>query len=256
LLFAFYVVYFVIRGQSASTDERIPQPTGLTLKSMISILGPVFVVGAVLTSIATGWATPTQSGSIGAFAAFCIMIMTRPLTWNLYKNICVETATIVAMVFLIILAANAFTLVFRVLDGDEMVEGFLFALNLGTWGTLLFVLAVVFILGFFIDWLEIVVISLPLFMPVLVDLDFSQHVGSPLMVSVWLATLFALVLQTSFVTPPFGFALFFLRGSAPPGVSMADIYRGAIPIVGLQIIVLALVLVFPSLATVIASGLR
>jgi TRAP-type mannitol/chloroaromatic compound transport system permease large subunit len=160
------------------------------------------------------------------------------------------------MVFLIILAANAFTLVFRVLDGDEMVEGFLFALNLGTWGTLLFVLAVVFILGFFIDWLEIVVISLPLFMPVLVDLDFSQHVGSPLMINVWLATLFALVLQTSFVTPPFGFALFFLRGSAPPGVSMADIYRGAVPIVGLQLVVLALVLLFPWLATAIASGLR
>jgi tripartite ATP-independent transporter DctM subunit len=256
LLFALYVVYFVIRGRSAPAEVQIPQPTRLTLKSMISILGPIFVVGAVLASIATGWATPTQSGAIGAFAAFCMMILTRPLTWNLYKKICVETATIVAMVFLIILAANAFTLVFRVLDGDEMVEGFLFALNLGTWGTLLFVLAVVFILGFFIDWLEIVVISLPLFMPVLVDLDFSQHVGSPLMINVWLATLFALVLQTSFVTPPFGFALFFLRGSAPPGVSMADIYRGAVPIVGLQLVVLALVLLFPWLATAIASGLR
>ncbi|MDA7429170.1 TRAP transporter large permease subunit [Primorskyibacter aestuariivivens] len=256
LLFALYVVYFVIRGRSAPAEVQIPQPTRLTLKSMISILGPIFVVGAVLASIATGWATPTQSGAIGAFAAFCMMILTRPLTWNLYKKICVETATIVAMVFLIILAANAFTLVFRILDGDEMVEGFLFALNLGTWGTLLFVLAVVFILGFFIDWLEIVVISLPLFMPVLVDLDFSQHVGSPLMINVWLATLFALVLQTSFVTPPFGFALFFLRGSAPPGVSMADIYRGAVPIVGLQLVVLALVLLFPWLATAIASGLR
>ncbi|MFV2054751.1 TRAP transporter large permease [Aliiroseovarius sp. YM-037] len=256
LLFALYVVYFVIRGRSAPAEVQIPQPTRLTLKSMISILGPIFIVGAVLASIATGWATPTQSGAIGAFAAFCMMILTRPLTWNLYKKICVETATIVAMVFLIILAANAFTLVFRILDGDEMVEGFLFALNLGTWGTLLFVLAVVFILGFFIDWLEIVVISLPLFMPVLVDLDFSQHVGSPLMINVWLATLFALVLQTSFVTPPFGFALFFLRGSAPPGVSMADIYRGAVPIVGLQLVVLALVLLFPWLATAIASGLR
>lgn len=256
LLFALYVVYFVIRGRSAPAEVQIPQPTRLTLKSMISILGPIFVVGAVLASIATGWATPTQSGAIGAFAAFCMMILTRPLTWNLYKKICVETATIVAMVFLIILAANAFTLVFRILDGDQMVEGFLFALNLGTWGTLLFVLAVVFILGFFIDWLEIVVISLPLFMPVLVDLDFSQHVGSPLMINVWLATLFALVLQTSFVTPPFGFALFFLRGSAPPGVSMADIYRGAVPIVGLQLVVLALVLLFPWLATAIASGLR
>ncbi|MEL6828548.1 MAG: TRAP transporter large permease subunit [Pseudomonadota bacterium] len=256
LLFALYVLFFMLRGGGVTGDQPLPQSMRLTFKSIVSIIGPIVVVGAVLVSIATGWATPTQSGSIGAFAAFCMMMLSRPLTWDLYKDICVETAAIVAMVFFIILAANAFTLVFRVLDGDDMVENFLFALNLGTWGTLLFVLAVVFVLGFFIDWLEIVVISLPLFMPVLVELDFSQHVGSPLMVNVWLATLFALVLQTSFVTPPFGFALFFLRGSAPPGVSMADIYRGAIPIVGLQITVLALVLLFPWLATSIAMSLR
>lgn len=255
LLFALYVVYFVLRGAGGKADQPQPPTTPLNLRSIVSIAGPIIVVGAVLASIATGWATPTQSGSIGAFVAFGLMVSTRPLTFHLYKQICVETATIVAMVFLIIIAANAFTLVFRILDGDDMVEGFLVALNLGTWGTLLFVLSVVFILGFFIDWLEIVVISLPIFMPVLVELDFTEHVGPTLLVNVWLATLFALVLQTSFVTPPFGFALFFLRGSAPPGVTMTDIYRGAIPIVGLQLLVLALVIRFPWLATSIASGL-
>jgi len=184
------------------------------------------------------------------------MMATRSANLNLLKEICVETATIVAMVFLIIVAANAFTLVFRILDGDQMIENFLVALQLGAWGTLVFVLLVVFVLGFFIDWLEIVVISLPIFMPVIEKLDFSAHVGDPLMVKVWLATLFALVLQTSFVTPPFGFALFFMRGSAPPEVTMSDIYRGAVPIVVLQLIVLILVLTIPWLATSIASNLN
>jgi len=256
ILFALYVAYFMYQSIGVSTVLVVQPNPERGLVSFLRVIGPIAVVGSVLGSIATGWATPTQSGSIGAFAAFLLMMATRSANLNLLKEICVETATIVAMVFLIIVAANAFTLVFRILDGDQMIENFLVALQLGAWGTLVFVLLVVFVLGFFIDWLEIVVISLPIFMPVIEKLDFSAHVGDPLMVKVWLATLFALVLQTSFVTPPFGFALFFMRGSAPPEVTMSDIYRGAVPIVVLQLIVLILVLTIPWLATSIASNLN
>lgn len=256
LLFCLYALYFMISAKGVSANQTVHSVSESILVSIVKVIGPVVVVGSVLVSIASGWATPTQSGSVGAFAAFVLMVVTRPINLNLFKEICVETATIVAMVFLIIIAANAFTLVFRVLDGDQMVENFLAAMNLGAWGTLIFVLLVIFVLGFVIDWLEIVVISLPIFMPILGDLDFSAHVGDPLLVKVWLATLFALVLQTSFVTPPFGFALFFMRGSAPPEVSMSDIYRGAVPIVFLQLVVLSLVLAVPWLATSIASAIK
>jgi tripartite ATP-independent transporter DctM subunit len=256
LLFGLYALYFVISARGVTANQTVHSVSESIWVSIVKVIGPVVVVGSVLVSIASGWATPTQSGSIGAFAAFVLMAATRPISLSLFKEICIETATIVAMVFLIIIAANAFTLVFRVLDGDQMVENFLTAMNLGAWGTLAFVLLVVFVLGFIIDWLEIVVISLPIFMPILGELDFSAHVGDPLLVKVWFATLFALVLQTSFVTPPFGFALFFLRGSAPPEVRMGDIYRGAVPIVLLQLVVLGLVLAVPWLATSIADAIN
>ena len=112
----------------------------------------------------------------------------------------------------------------------------------------------IFVLGFFIDWLEIVLITLPIFMPVIDKLDFTAHVGTPLLAKVWIGTAVAIVLQTSFLTPPFGFALFFLRGAAPPEVRMAEIYRGIVPIVAIQLFVLALILSVPWLATSLPSA--
>jgi TRAP-type mannitol/chloroaromatic compound transport system permease large subunit len=158
------------------------------------------------------------------------------------------------MVFLIIIAANAFSLVFRVLDGDVALARLLDSLGLGNWGKLAFILTVIFVLGFFIDWLEIVLITLPIFVPVMDKLDFTAHVGDVVLVKVWLGVCVALVLQTSFLTPPFGFALFFLRGSAPPSVRISDIYRGVAPIVVIQLAILGTVLTYPWLATVLAKA--
>lgn len=253
LLLLLYMVYFAINGRAkagrvvTTGNDELPKGSGWRL------IGIVAVVGSVLGAIATGFATPSQSGSCGALAAFMLLVLTGELTGARLKEILVETAYITAMVFLIIIAANAFSLVFRVLDGDAMVGRFLGSLGLGDWGTLLFILAVIFLLGFFIDWLEIVLISLPIFIPIIEKLDFTAHVGSPILVKVWLGAAIAIVLQTSFLTPPFGFALFFLRGAAPPEVRMADIYRGAVPIVMIQLIVLAVLLVLPRLATGLAS---
>jgi TRAP-type mannitol/chloroaromatic compound transport system permease large subunit len=147
-----------------------------------------------------------------------------------------------------------FSLVFRVFGGDEGLGRSLDALGLGNWGKLLFILGVIFVLGFFIDWLEIVLITLPIFVPVIGKLDFAAHVGDAVAVKVWIGVAVALVLQTSFLTPPFGFALFFLRGSAPPQVKMSDIYRGVAPIVVIQLAVLAIVLAYPRLATELAKA--
>jgi TRAP-type mannitol/chloroaromatic compound transport system permease large subunit len=252
LLLLLYIVYFAINGRTKAgffTKGNDVLPKGAVWR----LIGVVAVVGSVLGAIATGFATPSQSGSCGALAAFLLLLLTGELTSSRLKQILVETAYITAMVFLIIIAANAFSLVFRVLDGDAMVGRFLGSLGLGDWGTLLFILAVIFLLGFFIDWLEIVLISLPIFIPIIEKLDFTAHVGSPILVKVWLGVAIAIVLQTSFLTPPFGFALFFLRGSAPPEVRMADIYRGAVPIVMIQLIALAVLLVLPRLATGLAG---
>jgi TRAP-type mannitol/chloroaromatic compound transport system permease large subunit len=202
-----------------------------------------------MASILSGWATPSQSGALGALGAFVIMLVNRSLNWKRLREILIETGYVTSMVFLVVIAANAFSLVFRVLDGDGMVARLLVSLELGDWGTLLFILGVIFILGFFIDWLEIVLITLPIFVPVIEKLDFAAHVGNHTLVHVWIATAITIVLQTSFLTPPFGFALFFLRGAAPPSVRMADIYRGVVPLVGIQLVVLAIMLAMPWLAT-------
>ena len=256
LLLASYIAYFAWQGRGAGGEAAAPLalPVMSPVRRFIAVAGPIAVILSVLASIGLGLATPSQSGSFGALAAFLLMAVTRSLSWPRLKQILIETAHITAMVFLIIIAANAFSFVFRFLDGDELVARFLASLGLGDWGTLLFILALIFLLGFFIDWLEIVLITLPIFVPVIAKLNFAAHVGDPLMVKVWVATLIALVLQTSFLTPPFGFALFFLRGAAPASVGMSAIYRGIIPIVLLQLLVIAVVLVYPALATSLASS--
>jgi tripartite ATP-independent transporter DctM subunit len=256
VLIGAYTLYFVLQGRrlASSAYKRGMSEGGETIFVIVRNVLPVMIlIGAVLVSIISGVATPSQAGAIGAAGAFLLMLGRRTFSLALLKDVLVETTHIVAMIFLIIIAANAFSLVFRVYGGDEALARGLDALGLGNWGKLLFILGVIFVLGFFIDWLEIVLITLPIFVPVIAKLDFTAHVGDPLLVSVWIGVAVALVLQTSFLTPPFGFALFFLRGSAPPDVKMSDIYRGVAPIVVIQIAVLCIVLAYPWLATVLAT---
>ena len=152
-----------------------------------------------------------------------------------------------AMLFFIFVGATAFSYVFRRLGGDPMIEGFIFAFGLGDWGILFILMAVVFFLGFFFDWIEITLIVLPVFAPIVAALDFGAHVGTEYVV-VWFAILVAVNLQTSFLTPPFGFALFYMKGVAPPSVRIQAIYRGIIPFVLIQLIGMLLVLGFPQIA--------
>lgn len=253
LLIVLYVCYFivaeVVQRQPAARGAAVRVSRAMPAGFVAKLTLPAALVGGVLAAIVFGLATPSQSGSLGAMGAFVLTLITRSFTWKRLRESLVETGYITAMVFLIIIAANAFSFVFRVLDGDQVVASFLAGLGLGDWGRLLFILGVIFILGFFIDWLEIVVVTLPIFAPTIAALDFTAHVGEQPLVRVWIATTIAIVLQTSFLTPPFGFALFFLRGAAPPEVLLKDIYRGVIPIVSIQLVVLAAVLLVPWLAT-------
>ena len=254
-----FVVYYALRG---AFDPELAPPACDAEKMKMgrlflyvgrSLALPVLFVAAVLGSIIAGWATPTQSGAVGAAGGVMLLVLNRRFTLRRLNEIVIGTTLTTSMVFLIVIAATVFSYPFRYLSGDEMVVDLMLATGTGDWGVLALILTIIFVLGFFIDWIEITVITLPIFCPLLVGMDFSAYAGSPQMALVWIAVLIALVLQTSFVTPPFGFALFFVKGAAPPSVTLADVYRGIIPLVIIQLVMLALVAALPILATGLPS---
>jgi len=209
---------------------------------------PTVLIVLVLGSIFFGWATPTEAAGIGSAGAILLAIFTGRFNLELVNESIRTSAHTIGMVFLIIISAACFSYVFRSLGGDDVIHGMLDASGLGPWGILLLLMLGVFLMGFFFDWLEIILIVLPIFAPVIAELDFSGHVPSSIEVVYWFAILIAVNLQTSFLTPPFGFALFFVKGSAPPSVKMNDIYKGIIPFVLLQLFVLFITAAYPDLA--------
>ena len=208
---------------------------------------PVFLIVLVLGSIIAGWATPSEAAAVGAFGATFLAVINRNLTWEALSDVLNRTSLTVAMIFFVFIGATAFSYVFRSLGGDEIVEELIFSLGLGNWGLLIVLMATVFLLGFFFDFLEITLIVLPVFTPIVQGLDFGTHVVEAEKIY-WFALLVAVNLQTSFLTPPFGFALFYMKGVAPPTVRLSAIYRGIIPFVCLQLIGLSCVLAWPDIA--------
>jgi tripartite ATP-independent transporter DctM subunit len=208
---------------------------------------PTILIGLVLGSIFLGWATPTEAAAVGALGAVLLALSYRRLTWGLMNDSVRSSTLTIGMVFLVILAATCFSYVFRSLGGDDVIHDFLGATGLGPWGLLTLVMVAIFLLGFFFDWLEIILIVLPIFAPLMATLDFSAHVPAKEEVLYWFAVLVAVNLQSSFLTPPFGFALFFIKGTAPPAVRMQDIYKGIVPFVALQVVGIGLVMAFPEL---------
>ncbi len=253
ILIGAYILYFLIQGvlrPAPEGDDPLEAPDsalGWVILFIRGLLMPFGLIALVLSAIIFGWATPSQSGAVGAAGGLALVILSGRFSWVLLKDIMLTTSRLSAMVFFIIMAAAIFSYPFRYFGGDSAIADALGALALGPWSMLLLILGIVFVLGFFIDWIEITVITLPLFIPVLSALDFTAHVGNGPTTMLWMATITALILQTSFVTPPFGFALFFLRGAAPPGVTLGHIYRGILPILVIQLAVIALVIAFPGL---------
>jgi len=216
-----------------------------------SILPPALLIVAVLGSIFAGITTPTEASGVGALGATLLAAYNGKLNWKVMKEVTYAAYKTTAYIFAIFLGATCFALVLRELGGDELVERAITSLPFGPYGILIFILLIVFLLGFLLDWIEITLIILPLLSPIVAGLGFDiegyGEVGEPALV--WFVMLVAVTLQTSFLTPPVGFALFYLKGVVPPGITLAHIYKGVAPFIILQLIGLTAVMLFPKLVT-------
>ena len=221
------------------------------LQALVDILPPAGLILLVLGSIFMGIATVTEASGVGALGATIIAVLFKRFSWRVLKDVVVNTMNTAAYIFAIFVGATIFALILRECGGDELIETALTGLGFGPYGLIIFVLVMVFFLGFFLDWIEISLIILPLLAPVISGLDLQINnfgaVDFPNLT--WFALLVAVTLQTSFLTPPVGFALFYLKGVSPPSVNLIDIYRGVIPFIVLQLIALVLVFLFPELTT-------
>ncbi len=249
-LYTLYVIGFAIRRPADAPRPTGPAPGGFAFAALLlkSLVPPVALIVLVLGSIFGGYATTTEASGVGAAGALVLAAWYRQLNWATLVDALDRTVKTVGMVFLIILGATTFSFVFRSLGGDDMVRGLIEDVGAGRWTVLAVFMTAIFVLGFFFDWTEIVLIVLPVILPAFAVLDFADHVGSNRDVIIWFAMLVAINLQTSFLTPPFGFALFYLKGAAPPEVGVGAIYQGVVPFVALQLTGLALVAVFPAIA--------
>ncbi len=222
-------------------EERDALPRReLYKKVVLVVIPPIGLVIAVLGSIIGGVAAPTEAASMGAIGALLIVIIAGKFSFRLLDEVARSTLLISAMVFFILICAQVFGLAFRGLGGEHLVYRMFEWVPGGVTGSLVFLMLLIFLLGFFLEWIEITYIALPLFLPFFIQANVDL---------VWLGILICLNLQTSFLTPPFGWALFFLKGVAPAGVTTGDIYRGAVPFIALQILALVMLFFFPTLAT-------
>ena len=288
ILSGLYVLYIVVRctmnpglAPPLPTDMGPQSRGGVMMMVLRSFIPPMVLIALVLGSILAGWATPTEAAGVGAFGAIILALVNLVVLpgfgvpemhfegeakadfgdhavgggigrefrhfFKILSSVVYRAALTNGMLFGIFVGATIFSFVFRALGGDDIVIDLVEALGLGSWGLLFLIMGIVFFLGFFFDWIEITLIVLPVFAPVIALLDFGDHVAKIDLVY-WFAILMAVNLQTSFLTPPFGFALFYMKAVAPKSVKIEQIYIGIIPFVLLQLIGLALVVIFPEIA--------
>ena len=252
LLVVGYMIYIAFVAWRRPNDAPAMEIDEAELRQAIvralkSLSLPLILIVAVLGSILYGIATPTEAAAIGAFGAILLASMRKQLTLARLKDVMQSTVKTTSMVFLILIGASIFSLVFRMYGGDEMIRHFFTELPGGLFTALLIVMIVMFLLGFILDFIEITFVVVPIIGPVLLMMGANP---------IWLGVLIAINLQTSFLTPPFGFALFYLRGVAPKNIRTAQIYRGVIPFIGIQAIVLALIAFWPQLSTWLPTALN
>jgi tripartite ATP-independent transporter DctM subunit len=246
LLVGLYLVYLVgvaflsPASVGAVRGVAVARKPGLLKRALLALLPPLLLVIAVLGSIIGGIATPTEAAAVGAVGATLLALVKRELSLQRIRDVADQTVLVTAMVFMILIGASVFALVFRGFGGDDLVHEALHDLPGGVFGAMFAVMLVMFLLGFVLDFIEIVFVVVPLVAPVLLMMGVDP---------IWLAIMMAVNLQTSFLTPPFGFALFYLRGVAPPTVSTGQIYRGVAPFIVIQLIALGLLAAFPALST-------
>ena len=244
ILVGMFIIYILIVAKLRPSDLPIlksQKTQSEKIKTAIfEVIPPIFLILSVLGSIFMGIATPTESASVGAAGAALLALFRNELNLKNISGAAITTVKMSSFVFIILIGASMFSLVFRGFEGDDMISNFLTNLPGGEYGALLVVMITIFLLGFFLDYIEIIFVIIPLVGPGLI-----ANGADPL----WLGILISLNLQTSFLTPPFGFSLFFLRGVAPKSVRTINIYRGVIPFIFIQLIAIILVFVFPQIAT-------
>jgi tripartite ATP-independent transporter DctM subunit len=242
LLIVLYIIYILII--SYFNKEVAPaivsnEPYGEVLKEAIKeIIPPLLLIGVVLGSIFAGIASPSESAAIGVLGAVALAVGKRTFSYEMLRYASIETVKLTAMIFMILIGATAFSLVFNELGGGDMALEF-FTGDMGDkWTFILIAMLVIFLLGFFIDFIEIAFVVVPILVPIVASFGIDP---------IWFAILIAMNLQASFLTPPFGFALFYLKGAAGDKVSTGDIYRGVVPFIGLQLLALLIIVFFPEL---------
>ncbi len=260
LLGALYIVFIVIYGLISPNAMPVPEETehvgwDAIREVLLAVLPPLLLILVVLGSIFAGLATPTEASGLGALGATLLAVANGNLNVKVLKEVSRSTMVTTGYIVGIFLAANFFAFVLRRYGGDEIVESLVLSAFDDPYMTVLFILFIVFLLGFLLDWIEITIIIMPLMLPIILGLDLDipgfGEVRDPSVV--WFAILVAVTLQTSFLTPPVGFALFYLKGVCPSGISLSHIYRGIIPFVILQVIGLMIVFSFPELTTWLPS---
>lgn len=244
LYIIFVAVFFPHKAPAGVVDVDDARPLWLALAA--DLVAPVLLIMGVLGSIVLGIATPTEAAAIGALGTMIIAAFSKQLTWANLKYCVYETGKTTSMILWVAIGATCFSVIFKRIGGDAMVENAVMSIASGPFMTLFIIMAIIFLLGFFLEWIEISYIALPLFAPIVVALDFGLGLNSSETL-VWFAILVAICLQTSFLTPPFGYALFYLKGIAPDGINMSDIYRSVTPFVILQLLGLAIAFAFPNL---------
>lgn len=248
LLMFFYLLYaiFIALRFPKSAPSLSPEERGSLFdpkfrsELLRALFPPLFLILAVLGSILFGVATPTEAASVGSVGAFILAIFNRQASFAILKDSATKSVHISAMVFAILIGASVFSLVFRGLSGDELVRELLLGIEGGPNASLFLVMALIFFLGFFLDFFEITFVVVPIVGPILLTMGFDP---------LWLGIMIALNLQTSFLTPPFGFSLFYLKGVAPAEITTRDLYRGVVPFICLQLMLMGLLWFFPQLAT-------
>jgi len=241
LLYMLYVVFISFLKPETMPSAELGGNERKSLGSLLWVLiPPLFLMVAVLGSIIFGVATITEAAGVGAVGAMLLAATKQQLSFGVLKDVCQETAKLTSMVFLILIGASIFSLVFRGYEGDELVQTYLSSVPGGVTGVLIVVMLAMFLLGFVLDFIEITFVVVPIVAPIVLALGVDP---------VWLGVLIAINLQTSFLTPPFGFALFYLRGVAPEEIETKSIYKGVLPFVLIQLLMLVLIAVFPGLVT-------
>jgi tripartite ATP-independent transporter DctM subunit len=260
LLGSLYIVYLLIyaylRPAAAPlADDRPPFRLMLLWRMMGTVLPPALLIIAVLGSIFMGMATPTEASGVGALGALILALVNRRLNVEVFHRVTMGTFKTTAYIFSILVGATCFALVLRALGGDEVIEALFRNLPFGPYGVIAVILGIVFLLGFFLDWIEISLIILPLVAPVVtalgIEIDSSGTMDNPILV--WFTVLVAVTLQTSFLTPPVGFSIFYLKGVAPEQIGLMDMYKGVVPFIVLQLIGLIIVALFPKLVVWLPS---